>query len=168
MKNQQKNQQKKLNSVIIFIAILLTFIFVSGESKAFALTPATSITTAAPVAPATVATTKPVTTSASGNSSVTDDSKESSVKTPQSIPEKNKHAIKQMKENGVQHKLLKFFTAMAGVLISSLAIFLGLKFYKKLALKNYSKIDTIDYEKNLESPKDFREAINLFLDKTDK
>lgn len=62
----------------------------------------------------------------------------------------------------------KFFSAMAGVLVSVLAIWLGLKIYKKFALKDNSKFDKINYNTNLESPKDFREAINVFLEKTDR
>lgn len=68
----------------------------------------------------------------------------------------------------VTHGIFKFFTAMFGVLVSSLAIFAGLKFYKKFMLKNNIKLDNIDYDKTLESPKDFKEVINLFLDKTEK
>ena len=49
-----------------------------------------------------------------------------------------------------------------------LAIFFGLKFYKNFTFKNSAKLDNIDYNKTLESPKDFRNAINIFLDKTDK
>lgn len=64
--------------------------------------------------------------------------------------------------------ILKFFGSMFGVLISALVIWLGLKIYKKLAIKDNAKLDNFDYEKNLDSPKDFKEAINLFLDKTDK
>lgn len=64
--------------------------------------------------------------------------------------------------------ILKFLIAMLGVLISAFAVWLGLKIYKEFILKNSSKSDSIDYEKTLESPKDFKEAINLFLDKTDK
>lgn len=64
--------------------------------------------------------------------------------------------------------ILKFLAAMAGVLLSSLAIFGGLKLYKKFVLKNNLKTDNTNYSKTLESPKTFKEAINIFLDKTDK
>ena len=70
--------------------------------------------------------------------------------------------------NGFMYGVFKFFTAMFGVLVSSLAIFAGLKFYKKFVLKNNSNLDNIDYDKTLESPKDFKGVINLFLDKTEK
>lgn len=75
---------------------------------------------------------------------------------------------KNVQQSGFKYNLYKFFTALFGVLISSMAIYLGLKAYKKFVLKNNQKLDSMDYGKNLESPKDFKEAINLFLDKTDK
>lgn len=64
--------------------------------------------------------------------------------------------------------ILKFLLAMFGVLLSSLAILYGLKLYKKFVLKNNSKTDNINYGNSFESPKTFKEAINIFLDKTDK
>lgn len=64
--------------------------------------------------------------------------------------------------------ILKFLVAMAGVLLSSLAIFGGLKLYKKFILKKNTKTDNINYGNTFESPKTFKEAINIFLDKTDK
>lgn len=67
-----------------------------------------------------------------------------------------------------QSRLIKFIIAMAGVLLSSLAIFGGLKLYKIFILKNNTDAVNIDYEKTLESPRDFKEAINIFLEKTDK
>lgn len=88
--------------------------------------------------------------------------------TPTTIPEKNAYDITHMEKKGFKYSIFKFFVAMAGVLVSALAIFLGLKFYKKFALKSNQKLDNIDFDKTLESPKDFRQAINLFLDKTDK
>ena len=87
---------------------------------------------------------------------------------PATIPEKNAYELTHVGKTGFKYGLLKFFLAMLGVLVSSGAIFLGLKFYKKFVLKNNAKLDDIDYDKTLESPKDFKEAINLFLDKTDK
>ena len=88
--------------------------------------------------------------------------------TPTTIPEKNAYNLTHMEKNGFKYSIFKFLAAMAGVLVSALAIFLGLNFYKKFALKSNQKLDSIDFDKTLESPKDFREAINLFLDKTDK
>lgn len=69
---------------------------------------------------------------------------------------------------GIQLILIKFLMAMLGVIVSAAAIFLGLKIYKKFVLKNDTKNEIIDYNETLESPKDFKEAINIFLDKTDK
>lgn len=84
------------------------------------------------------------------------------------IPEKNAYALTHMKKNGIKYGILKFLMAMIGVIISSLAIFLGLKIYKKFILKNDAKLGNMDYDKTLESPRDFKEAINLFLNKTKK
>lgn len=87
----------------------------------------------------------------------------------QTIPQKNAYALTHMEQqNGFQAAVFKFFMAMLGVLVSALAIFLGLKIYQKFVLKNNSKLDNIKRDKTLESPKDFKEAINIFLDKTDK
>ena len=91
-----------------------------------------------------------------------------SVDAPNTIPERNAYELTHMQKGGFQESLLKFFLAMLGVLVSSGAIYLGLKLYKKLVLKNNAKLDDVDYNKTLESPRDFKEAINLFLDKTDK
>lgn len=63
--------------------------------------------------------------------------------------------------------MMKFFVAMVGVLVSAGAIFLGLKIYKKFVLKQNQNIDNTDYS-TLLSPKNFKDAINMFLDKTDK
>ena len=92
---------------------------------------------------------------------------------PQTIPEKNMEAISEIGKNGVKQgglkqSLFRFFMAMLGVVVSSLAIFGGLKLYQKFGLKNTAALDEKDYENSLESPKDFKEAINLFLNKTDK
>lgn len=64
--------------------------------------------------------------------------------------------------------LVKFALAMFGVLVSALTIFLGLKVYTKMSAKSGGGIGNSDFENSLESPKDFKEAINLFLHKSDK
>lgn len=63
--------------------------------------------------------------------------------------------------------ILKFLGAMLGVLVSSLAIFGALKLYKKLVINAGVRTEDGSTD-SLDSPKDFKEAINLFLDKTDK
>lgn len=88
-----------------------------------------------------------------------------------SIPEKNMSALNQLdhlEKKSFKYNVFKFFTAMFGVLVSALAIFFGLKLYKKVMLKNLAAQDMVDYKNSLESPKDFKEAVNLFLEKTDK
>ena len=60
--------------------------------------------------------------------------------------------------------LLKFFIAIAWVIISSLIIYSSLISYKKLSGKTEFGIDV--EENTLDTPKNFKEAINLFIKKT--
>ncbi|MBR1908898.1 hypothetical protein IJ818_08185 [bacterium] len=60
--------------------------------------------------------------------------------------------------------LLKFFIAIAWVIMSSLIIYFSLVSYKKLSGKPKFGIDV--EENTLETPKNFKEAINLFIKKT--
>ncbi len=144
-----KKHPKILNSVLIIMLMLSTLVFTGVESFAIPAGP--------PMAAQTTVPTKQITPADQGATS---------------IPEKNSRDLeklaKQEGQTGFKYAFFKFFIAMAGVLISALAIFGGLKFYKKFILKNNSKLDNVNYNTTLESPKDFREAINLFLDKTDK
>lgn len=144
-----KKHPKILNSVLIIMLMLSTLVFTGVESFAFSAGP--------PAAAQTTVPTKQITPTESGATS---------------IPEKNSRDLEKLskpeEQTGFKYAFFKFFAAMMGVLVSALAIFAGLKFYKKFVLKNNSKLDNVDYEKTLESPKDFKEAINLFLDKTDK
>lgn len=88
-----------------------------------------------------------------------------SVKGPQSIPEKNIYKLNHMdKKNG----LFSFFMAMLGVFVSAVIIFVSLKLYKKFAINKGSQSSNESYKTSLDSPKDFKEAINLFLNKTNK
>lgn len=146
------NLKKSLNLLFIITAIFSTLVFTGVET--FAQDPANSNA-------ATAATqTKTAPTKAAQQSS--------QEQKPQTIPEKNAYQITHMKQHSLKASLFKFVLAMLCVLISSLAILTGLKFYKKIGLKNKSKTDNIDYSKSLDSPKDLKEAINLFLEKTDK
>lgn len=90
------------------------------------------------------------------------------LKTPDSIPEKNAYALTHIEHKGFKYAVLKFLLAMLGVAISAVAIWVGLNVYKRFMLKNNLNIGNIDYDKTLESPKDFKDAINQFLHKTDK
>lgn len=110
----------------------------------------------------------PVASSIPANTSTTQTQAEQPMVKTQSIPQKNAYQLTHMEKKGFKYAVFKFFISMFWVIVSALLIFLGLKFYKKMILKNNAKIDKIDYDKTLESPKDFKEAINLFLDKTDK
>lgn len=139
--------RQKVNNLVIVVAII-ALNFVSTGVKAFAAD--------APSAVPTV----PVAQNATSDKQITPEAK------PVVIPQKNAYA--QDKERGFKYAIFKFLLAMAGVLLSSLAIFAGLKFYKKIVLKSDLKQGEIDYDKTLESPKNFKEAINLFLHKTRK
>lgn len=142
-----KKNLKTINSILIFTVIFSSLTFTFNEGKSFAIE--------------TVAQTSQTTQAAAKEQS------ESKTIKPATIHEKNAYVLKHM-EKSKQNGILKFLIAMIGVVVSALAIFLGLNFYKKFILKDNAKLDNIDYEKTLYSPKDFREAINIFLDKTDK
>ena len=60
--------------------------------------------------------------------------------------------------------LIKFFIAIAWVIISSLIIYFSLISYKKLSGKPEFGIDV--EENTLDTPKNFKEAINLFIKQT--
>lgn len=60
--------------------------------------------------------------------------------------------------------LLKFFIAIAWVVVSSLIIYFSLISYKKLSGKPEFGMDV--EENTLDTPKNFKEAINLFIKKT--
>lgn len=139
-----KKQLKILNIIVILAIIFSTLVFTGVES--FAINSQTpNVQTAAKTK-----------------------QEEKNIAKPSTIPEKNSYAITHMNKTGFKFAMLKFLIAMFGVLVSCLAIFLGLKFYKKLVSHGNNKFNNIDYDKTLESPKDFKEAINLFLDKTNK
>lgn len=77
--------------------------------------------------------------------------------------------IEDLQENDTFKKpnsniLLKFFIAIAWVVISSLIIYFSLISYKKLSGKPEFGIDV--EENTLDTPKNFKEAINLFIKKT--
>jgi hypothetical protein len=136
----------QLFKFIIILTILLTFIFNGAES--FSTELQTQVI-------------KTISATAKMNNS--DDTSKSLT-----IPEKNMHAIKNIKKTGFKYTVFKFFVAMFCVLLSAIIIFILLKLYKKINMKNNSKLDSINYSQILETPKDFKEAINLFLDKTEK
>lgn len=63
--------------------------------------------------------------------------------------------------------IFKFLLALIWVTISSIIIFIILLSYKKLILKGKSITPTYEStEQSLDTPKNFKEAIKLFLDKT--
>lgn len=144
-----KIRQKTLNLTLILVVIFSILIFTKVES--FALSTQLPLTSQTP----TTQTLGPVKQIKQG-------------KVPTTVPEQNAYALSHMEKTGFKYTVFKFFISMIGVLVSALAIFIGLKLYKNFILKNNAKLNNIDYDKTLESPKDFKEAINLFLDKTDR
>lgn len=86
---------------------------------------------------------------------------------PQSIPEKNIHTLKTMDKNSTKYKVFKFFVSMLGVAISALAIYGGLKLYKTIISRASLFPKEPKYDNTLETPTDFRTAINMFLKKTE-
>ena len=141
---------KIINLIIIFNIIFSALVFTGGESFAFA---ASSTNPQVQIPQPPVAQTP---------------ANAANVNYPKTIPQKNAYELAHAGQSGFKYQVYKFFTAMFAVLVSALAIFFGLKIYKKVLLKKNLNLDNIDYDKTLETPKDFKEAINLFLDKTDK
>lgn len=139
-----RKHNKTLSFIVIFIAIVSIFTFVRVEVFAQDNQPQVAQTTTG------------------------QEHSKTKADKPLTIPQKNAYALSHIPNKGFKFALFKFLAAMFGVFISALAIWIGLKIYKKIVLKDNSKLDEIDYNKTLESPKDFREAINLFLDKTDR
>lgn len=84
-----------------------------------------------------------------------------------SMFEKNAYDINQIGKDGAKFTIAKFLLAMLGVGLSAVAIFFGLKIYQKFVLNSMNKETKTD-PNSLDSPKAFKEAINNFLDKTDK
>lgn len=60
----------------------------------------------------------------------------------------------------------KFLAAMAGVTLSSVAIFILLTVYNRFRERYLSAVKTPDGEISLETPEDINSAIKTFLDKT--
>ncbi|MCQ2789659.1 MAG: hypothetical protein MJ229_04685 [bacterium] len=86
---------------------------------------------------------------------------------PQSIPEKNINTLKNMDKNSTKYKVFKFFISMLGVVISVLAIYGGLKLYKTIISRASLFPKQPKYDNTLETPTDFKTAINMFLKKTE-
>lgn len=160
-----KKRQKILNFILIFAMICSTLVFAGVESIAADAPVSVPAAPKAPVVPApSVA---PATPLAPVVQQPAVQVPKQDVKAPL-MPQKNAYAADKAEHTGIKYAFFKFLMAMLGVLVSSLAIYGGLKLYKKLVLKNDAKLNNIDYDKTLESPKDFKEAINLFLHKTNK
>lgn len=88
----------------------------------------------------------------------------------QKIANQSKKDIKNIKTKQdikILNLILKFILAMIWVVISSIIIFILLISYKRLILKDNGQ--NITYEntsQSLDTPKNFKDALKLFLDKT--
>lgn len=67
---------------------------------------------------------------------------------------------------GKRQLFKKFFAAMGGVVISSLALFVILSFYNRARERFLNPVKTTEGETSLESPEDLNGAVKTFLDKT--
>lgn len=152
MKKLQK-QNNKLFNVILKSTLLLTLVFTGVKCSIDCPAIAVSPPLAAASAPAQA---QPQPSASAQN-----------VQTP--IPPALKDSgFKKTETINFKTAFLKFFLAMLGVVASALIIFLGLKLYKKFTTNTGNSPGITDFEQSLERPKDFKEAINLFLHKSDK
>ena len=145
--NKSKKLQLKCNLITVFV--LFTILFTGSV----AISSNAAIAEAVPPQ-ATTSTSSQTTT----NSVSTTD---------ESIPEKNASELEHFSKKGMQNGFVKFGFAMLGVLLSAIVIFFALKLYKKLGGKVVSAPDTFGVKNSLDSPSEMKDAINLFLDKTD-
>lgn len=145
---KNETSSRRCNSMVLFfILTIIISVFAFSDVKSFA------VNTSAPVAQ----TLTPETARAVNEA-----------KDTLKFAQKNNVAFNHPEEKGFSYAIYKFLMAMLGVVISAIAIFLGLKVYKKFILRNDTKHENIDYNKSLTGPRDFKEAINIFLAKTDK
>lgn len=155
MKQNQKNNLKRLILVLALSTLVFTGVEVSAEiTQTQALSPV-SATAAAKQNEVQAPSVLPTNFQKPSENVTT-------------IPAENAKVIQDIEKKGFKSTLVKFLLAMLGVVVSAGAIFLGLKFYKNVVLKGGTTNEVISIENSLHSPKDFKEAINLFLNKTDK
>jgi len=153
MKNHKQLQYNLLYSVIFFTLVFSTLVFAGAESAA--------VDAAAPI---------------TNSQALPPNSKIFAPQTPPTTPavQQSKKTTVLQKDSAVPLKkdsiklILRFLLAMAWVLASAAAIFGCLKLYKVLIKKNGADSKGNMGKKSLESPKTFKEALNSFLDKTDK
>lgn len=172
MKKLQQLKNKQLHFCLI-LTILSTLVFSGVESLAADTTSAKT-----DVIPANSRIFAPQKTAASNmktKTDVTTDSAtglktDSDAKASSPAVEKAKEIKQTLKKETKKEtaKFSKFLKAMLVVLVSSFIIFLALKLYKSFFLKKGAAFDYKKHGKSFESPKNFKEAINMFLDKTDK
>ena len=147
-----KQLQKPKNKFILILVLFLTLVSTGVKDNTFLNLPFVTFANAAFAGPAQ----QP----SQASSKIQDVAQKNVSKSDKAIVEKEE-------KGGLKQGLFRFLMAMLGVLVSSFVIFLVLKFYQKFVLKKGVSSDEQDFN-TLESPKDFKEAINLFLNKTDK
>jgi len=154
MKKHKQLQYNLLYSVIFFTIVFSTLVFTGVESAAVD-TP--SHQTSSEKLPLNSKIFAPQTSTAT-----------SVVQKPALLQKKSLLSLK--KDGGIKltKTINRFLLAMFGVFLSVITIFGFLKFYKFITGKNSTPFHKNNSKKSLESPKNFKEAINLFLDKTDK
>jgi len=84
---------------------------------------------------------------------------------PETIPEKNYENLMKIKDSPKTSKAFNVIVSLVALIILGVLGFAGYKFYKKISTQNY--IISSPPDETLETPKDFKTAINLFLEKTD-
>lgn len=85
---------------------------------------------------------------------------------PDSIPEKNYENLKKIKNSVTTSKTFLSMITFLILGVTGLIFIAFFRFYKKL--KNNKQIVSAPLKETLETPKDFKTAINLFLGKTDE
>ena len=86
--------------------------------------------------------------------------------TPDTIPEKNYENMVKIIDTATDSKTFAILIFAASLGLLALILFGGYKIYKKHKEQGY--IVSAPPKETLESPKDFKTAINLFLGKTDE
>ncbi len=72
-------------------------------------------------------------------------------------------AVSEPEQSELMLGVTKFVTVMVGVMLSSVAIYVGLSIWN--AILNRSRSKTIDYEATLKDPQSVDEAVLLFIQK---
>ena len=84
----------------------------------------------------------------------------------ETVPLETKTEIAPFKQPVSQHQLIKkFLYAMGGVAASSIILFVGLSAYNRIRSR-VIKTHNNNFSSTLNSPNNFKEAVNIYLEKT--